>query len=55
MYLKNGMTAPQATVVIHNDFVKEFIIDQTISCQNLINSGSIANAKIKTLLRSEGK
>ena len=49
------MTAPQAAVVIHNDFVKEFIIDQTISCQNLINSGSIANAKIKTLLRSEGK
>ncbi len=49
------MTAPQAAGFIHYDFVKEFIRDQTISCQNLINSGSIANAKITTLLRSEGK
>ena len=53
--LKDGMTAPQAAGVLHNDFEEEFIRAQTISCQNLINSGSIANAKIKTSLRSKGK
>ena len=53
--LKDGMNAPQAAGVIHNDFEKEFIRAQTISCQNLIKSGPIANAKTKTLLRCEGK
>ena len=53
--LKDGMNAPQAAGVIHNDFEKEFIRAQTISCQNLINSGSIAITKTKTLPRSEGK
>ena len=53
--LKDRMTAPQVAGVIHTDFEKEFIRAQTISYQNLINSGSIANAKTKTLLRSEGK
>ena len=41
--------------VIHTDFEKEFIRAQNNSFQNLINSGSIANVKTKTLLRSEGK
>ena len=49
------MTAPQAAGVIHTDFEKGFIRAQTISYQNLIDSGSIANAKTKGLLRSEGK
>ena len=53
--IKNGMTAPQAAGVIHTDFEKGFIRAQTISYQNLIDSGSIANAKTKGLLRSEGK
>ena len=52
---KDGITAPQAAGVIHTDFEKEFIRAQTISCQNLIKSGSIANAKTKILLRCEGK
>ena len=49
------MTAPQAAGVIHTDFEKGFIRAQTISYQNLIDSGSIVNAKNKGLLRSEGK
>jgi len=36
-------------------FWKGFIRAQTISYQNLIDSGSISNAKNKGLLRSEGK
>ena len=53
--IKDGMTAQQAAGVIHTDFEKGFIRAQTISYQNLIDSGSIANAKTKGLLRSEGK
>ena len=49
------MTAPQAAGVIHTDFEKGFIRAQTISYQNLINAGSIANAKNKGFIRSEGK
>ena len=53
--IKSGMTAPQAAGVIHTDFERGFIRAQTISYENLINSGSIVNAKNKGLLRSEGK
>ena len=49
------MTAPQAAGVIHTDFEKGFIRAQTISYQDLIDSGSVAKAKTKGLLRSEGK
>ncbi len=38
-----------------SDFEKGFIRAQTISYQDLIDSGSIAKAKTKGLLRSEGK
>ena len=53
--IKDGMTAPQAAGVIHTDFEKGFIRAQTISYKNLIEEGSIVNAKNKGLLRSEGK
>ena len=53
--IRSGMTAPQAAGVIHTDFERGFIRAQTISYKNLINSGSIVNAKNKGLLRSEGK
>jgi len=49
--IKDGMTAPQAAGVIHTDFEKGFIRAQTITYQNLIDSGSIANANAKGLLR----
>ena len=53
--IRSGMTAPQAAGVIHTDFERGFIRAQTISYENLINSGSIVNAKNKGLVRSEGK
>ncbi len=53
--IKSGMTAPQAAGVIHTDFERGFIRAQTISYENLINSGSLVNAKNKGLVRSEGK
>ncbi len=53
--IRSGMTAPQAAGVIHTDFERGFIRAQTISYKNLINSGSIVNAKNKGLIRSEGK
>jgi len=53
--IKRETLAPQAAGKIHTDFEKGFIRAQTISYQNLIDSGSISNAKTKGLLRSEGK
>ena len=53
--IKDGMTAPQAAGVIHSDFERGFIRAQTISFKNLIESGSLLEAKNNGLLRSEGK
>ena len=53
--IRNGMTAPQAAGVIHTDFERGFIRAQTISYQNLIDSGSMIKAKNNGLIRSEGK
>ena len=53
--IQKNCLAPKAAGEIHTDFEKGFIRAQTISYQNLIDSGSIANAKTKGLLRSEGK
>ena len=50
-----GMKAPQAAGVIHTDFEKKFIKAETISYQDLIESGSKTAAKEKGLLRLEGK
>ena len=53
--IKEGMRAPEAAGVIHTDFEKGFIRAQTISYDNLMESGSMTNAKNKGLIRSEGK
>jgi GTP-binding protein YchF len=53
--IKKGSTAPQAAGVIHTDFEKGFIAAQVVSYHDLINNGSIANAKEKGLVRTEGK
>ncbi len=53
--IKEGMTAPQAAGVIHSDFEKGFIRAQTIQCEKLLEAGSIAEARSKGWLRSEGK
>lgn len=47
--------APQAAGKIHSDFEKGFIRAEVISFENLIQCGSMAVAKEKGLVRSEGK
>lgn len=53
--IKKGTKAPQAAGKIHSDFEKGFIRAEIISYENLIACGSLANAKEKGLVRSEGK
>lgn len=53
--IKKGTKAPQAAGKIHTDFERGFIRAEVISYDDLIKCGSIANAKEKGLLRSEGK
>ncbi len=50
-----GMTAPQAAGVIHTDFERGFIRAQTIGCEQLLEAGSLAEARNRGWLRSEGK
>jgi GTP-binding protein YchF len=50
-----GMTAPQAAGVIHTDFERGFIRAQTIAYAQLLEAGSLAEARNRGWLRSEGK
>ncbi|KAI3892311.1 hypothetical protein MKW92_050030 [Papaver armeniacum] len=50
-----GMTAPQAAGVIHSDFEKGFIRAETVAYHDFVAAGSLAAAREKGLLRSEGK
>ncbi len=52
---KKGSTAPQCAGIIHTDFERGFIRAETVSYTDLINSGSILQAKEKGLVRQEGK
>jgi GTP-binding protein YchF len=53
--IRAGMTAPQAAGVIHSDFERGFIRAQTIGWQQLLEAGSLAEARGRGWLRSEGK
>jgi GTP-binding protein YchF len=53
--VKIGSTAPVAGAAIHTDFLNKFIRAQVIYFQDLLDSGSMANARAKGLLRTEGK
>jgi GTP-binding protein YchF len=54
--ITRGTKAPQAAGKIHSDFEKGFIRAETISYDKLIEcGGSIAKAREKGLIRSEGK
>ncbi|MEB3266534.1 MAG: redox-regulated ATPase YchF [Cyanobacteriota bacterium] len=53
--IRAGMTAPQAAGVIHTDFERGFIRAQTIGWQQLLEAGSLAEARNRGWLRSEGK
>lgn len=50
-----GMVAPQAAGVIHSDFERGFIRAETVAYDDLVTNGSMAAAKEKGLVRSEGK
>ncbi|KMZ68887.1 Threonine--tRNA ligase [Zostera marina] len=51
----SGMTAPQAAGVIHSDFEKGFIRAETVAYKDFVTAGSLASAREKGLLKSEGK
>ncbi|KDO47285.1 hypothetical protein CISIN_1g012870mg [Citrus sinensis] len=53
--IRAGMTAPQAAGVIHSDFEKGFIRAETVAYDDFVAAGSLAAAREKGLLRSEGK
>ena len=53
--IKNGTKAPQAAGKIHTDFERGFIRAEVIAFEDLQAQGSMANAKAKGLVRSEGK
>ncbi|MDL2233213.1 redox-regulated ATPase YchF [Ruminococcaceae bacterium OttesenSCG-928-L11] len=53
--ITRGMKAPQAAGKIHTDFERGFIRAETIAYDDLMACGSMAAAKEKGLVRSEGK
>ena len=50
-----GATAPQAAGVIHTDFQRGFIKAEIVSFDQLVEAGSMADAKSKGWVRMEGK
>ncbi|MDO0925937.1 redox-regulated ATPase YchF [Streptomyces sp. TG1A-8] len=53
--IKKGATAPEAAGVIHTDFQKGFIKAEVISFDDLVEAGSVAEARAKGKARMEGK
>ena len=53
--IKNGTRAPQAAGKIHTDFERGFIRAEVVSFDDLTACGTMAAAKEKGLVRSEGK
>jgi ribosome-binding ATPase len=53
--IKQGATAPEAAGVIHTDFQRGFIKAEVVSFEDLVEVGSMAEAKAKGKARIEGK
>ena len=53
--ITKGTKAPQAAGKIHTDFERGFIRAEVVAFEDLKNTGSMAAAKEKGLVRSEGK
>jgi GTP-binding protein YchF len=53
--IRKGTLAPQAAGTIHSDFERGFIRAQIVGYDDLVNCGSLAEAKARGLLRLEGK
>ena len=50
-----GATAPQAAGVIHTDFERGFIKAEVVSYDELVDAGSMAEARARGKVRIEGK
>jgi hypothetical protein len=53
--IKQGWTAPQAAGVIHTDFQRGFIKAEVVAFADLVDAGSMAEAKARGRVRIEGK
>lgn len=53
--ISKGATAPEAAGVIHTDFQKGFIKAEVVSFEDLVNAGSMTEAKAHGKVRIEGK
>ena len=53
--IRRGLRAPQAAGKIHSDFERGFIRAQVIAYDDLKACGSLAAARTKGLVRTEGK
>ena len=53
--IKRGTKAPQAAGKIHSDFERGFIRAEVVAFEDLKACGTMAAAKAKGLVRSEGK
>ena len=53
--IRRGTKAPQAAGVIHTDFERGFIRAEVIAYDDLVTCGTMAAAKERGLIRSEGK
>ena len=53
--IKRGTKAPQAAGKIHTDFERGFIRAEVVNYKDLVENGSMAAAREKGLVRSEGK
>ena len=53
--IKKGTKAPQAAGKIHSDIERGFIKAEVVSFKDLVEQGSMLQAKEKGLVRAEGK
>jgi len=53
--VREGTRAPQAAGVIHTDFERGFIRAEVIGWERLVEAGSLAEARWRGWLRTEGK
>lgn len=53
--IRRNSTAPEAGAAIHSDFEDKFIRAEVVFWQDLVESGSLAKAREKGLVRTEGK
>ncbi|MFC5998016.1 redox-regulated ATPase YchF [Quadrisphaera sp. GCM10027208] len=53
--IRRGWTAPQAAGVIHTDFQRGFIKAEVVSYEDLVEAGSMAEARARGKVRIEGK